>query len=102
MPNHRVGGWPQPTQPEPALWVTLADAGLIGGDDPLDWEDPAVKQLSGAANEDWFLLLQLDSDDGPSGPGWMWEDGGVVFFYVRPEQAIDGDFSNVWMTWDCM
>jgi uncharacterized protein YwqG len=100
-PSHRIGGWADPTQSEPAAAVALADAGHVGDDGFIDYRHPGMQRLYETANEDWFLLLQLDTDDGPDGPGWMWGDAGVMFFYVRPQAAADGDFDNAWMNWDC-
>jgi uncharacterized protein YwqG len=49
---------------------------------------PETQHLYDTANEDWFLLLQLDTDDGPDGLGWMWGDVGVMFFYVRRRKPL--------------
>jgi uncharacterized protein YwqG len=100
-PFHRIGGWPDPTQSEPAVTVALADAGHVGDDGFVHYRHPDMQRLYDTANEDWFLLLQLDTDDGPDGPGWMWGDAGVMFFYVRPQAAAVGDFDSAWMNWDC-
>ncbi len=100
-PFHRIGGWADPTQSEPAVPVALADAGHVGHDGFVHYRHPDMQRLYDTANEDWYLLLQLDTDDGPDGPGWMWGDAGVMFFYVRPQAAAVGDFTNAWMNWDC-
>lgn len=101
VPVHRIGGWADPTQSEPAEAVAIADAGLIDEKGGLHYQHPRAGALCASATEDWFLLLQLDTDDGSDGTGWMWGDAGVMFFYVRPEDSRRGDFSNVWMNWDC-
>jgi uncharacterized protein YwqG len=100
-PFHRIGGWADPTQSEPAVAVALAEAGHVGDDGFVHYRHPDMQRLYDTANEDWFLLLQLDTDDGSDGPGWMWGDAGVMFFYVRPQAAAVGDFDNAWMNWDC-
>lgn len=99
-PFHRVGGWPQPTQSAPAAPVAMAAAGLVTPEGEVDWQAPEVEQATASANDEWWLLLQLDTDDaGP--PGWMWGDAGVLFFYGRPEQLRRGEVDDVWCNWDC-
>ena len=100
-PRHRVGGWADPSQTEPAAPVALAAAGLVGPDGEVDHDDPHVRELADRADDDWFLLLQLDTDEGSDGTGWMWGDAGVMFFYARPDAIASGDFTDVWMNWDC-
>lgn len=99
-PFHRIGGWPQPTQSGPAAPVALAAAGLVSPTGEVDWDDPRVREAAAAANEEWSLLLQLDTDDAGA-PGWMWGDAGVVFFYGRAAETRAGDLSRVWCNWDC-
>ncbi|MCZ3389261.1 MAG: DUF1963 domain-containing protein [Actinomycetia bacterium] len=97
--NHRVGGWADPAQDEPAWAVALAQAGVTNAaKSTLNFDHPSAKALAETADDDWFLLLQLAED---GGPGWMWGDGGVMFFYVQPEAARVGGFSDAWMNWDC-
>lgn len=96
-PFHRVGGWPQPTQSAPALPAALAEAGLVD-DGSVDHRDPRVPALAATVNDDFGLVLQLDSD---SRLGFIWGDAGVVFFHGRPERIRDGDVETAWMGWDC-
>ncbi len=99
-PFHRVGGWPQPTQSAPAAPVALAAAGLVTPEGEVDWQAPEVEQVTASVSDEWWLLLQLDTDDmGP--PGWIWGDAGVLFFYGRPEQLRKGELDDVWCNWDC-
>ena len=100
-PHHRIGGWPQPTQSAPAAPAALAAAGLSAPDGSLDWNDPRVQATTDTANDDWWLTLQLDTDDGPDGPGWMWGDAGVVFVHGRPHDLQRGAFDEAWLNWDC-
>ena len=97
-PDHRIGGWADPAQSDPAAPVALAHAGLIDAQGQVDHTHKDAARLVANADEDWFLLLQLSTDDDA---GWMWGDGGVMFFYVQPDAARAGDFTNVWMNWDC-
>lgn len=97
-PNHRIGGWADPAQSDPAAPVALADGGLTNAQGQVDHSHPDAARLVATADDDWYLLLQLATDDAT---GWMWGDGGVMFFYIQPDAARAGDFSNVWMNWDC-
>lgn len=97
-PDHRVGGWADPAQSDPAAPVALAHAGLVDAAGRVDYKHPRAGELVASADDDWFLLLQLATDDDA---GWMWGDGGVMFFYVQPDAARAGDFSDAWMNWDC-
>lgn len=99
-PFHRIGGWPQPTQSAPAAPVAMAAAGLTSPAGDVDWDDPRVAEVTAQANDEWSLLLQLDTDDAGA-PGWMWGDAGVVFFYGRAAAVRAGDLSEVWCNWDC-
>jgi uncharacterized protein YwqG len=54
---------------------------------------PRIKALKDGADE-WVLLLQIDTDDALN---MMWEDGGLLYFWVRRRDALRGDFSNAWM-----
>ena len=82
-PMHQVGGYPQPVQ-----------------DDQMELEcQTATAGLRRLANKpgsvsDWRLLLQLDTDDDA---GMMWCDVGSLYFWVREQDARDGDFSAAWM-----
>lgn len=51
------------------------------------------KKLASDADQ-WRLLLQVDTDDALS---MMWEDGGLLYFWIREEDAAKGDFSRVWL-----
>jgi hypothetical protein len=52
-------------------------------------EDPAFRDL---------LLLQIASDDAMD---WCWGDGGVYFFWIRPEHLAACDFSGVEVWLEC-
>jgi hypothetical protein len=52
-------------------------------------EDPAFGQI---------LLLQIASDDAMD---WCWGDGGVYFFWIRPEHLAACDFSGVEVWLEC-
>lgn len=100
-PHHRIGGWPQPTQSAPAAPAALAAEGLTAPDGSVEWNDPRVRLATDRANDQWWLVLQLDTDDGDGGPGWMWGDAGVAFVHGRPDALRAGAFDQVWLNWDC-
>ena len=49
-------------------------------------------------DEDWTLLLQIDSDDSA---GVMWGDLGVGHFFIPRLNLQRRDFSRILYTWDC-
>lgn len=96
-PLHQVGGYASPIQqPDMELQCQLASNGIyLGG--PEGYRSPEAAALaSGAA--DWRLLLQVDSDDGAN---MMWGDSGMLYFFVREQDARKGDFSRVWLVLQC-
>jgi uncharacterized protein YwqG len=97
LTHHQMLGFPTPVQDdEMELECQLASHGIDVGT-PEGYEDPRAAPLrAGAA--DWRLLLQLDSDDEL---GWMWGDVGTLYFWIRKQDARAGDFSKVWMVFQC-
>jgi len=96
-PRHQVGGHPSPIQAaDIALDCQLASNGIdVGG--PEGYRRPERRLLeSGAA--DWRLLLQLDSDEAA---GMMWGDVGTLYYMVRAQDALAGDFSRSWLQMQC-
>lgn len=96
-PQHQMGGFPKPVQSdEMELTCQLVSHGLYCGD-PSGYQDPRAAELEAGA-ADWRLLLQFDSDDDL---GVMWGDCGMLYFWVREQDARAGDFSRVWMELQC-
>ena len=96
-PSHQIGGYPDPIQsPEMALECQLASHGLYCGDATSDG-DPRAEGLKAGAG-DWRLLLQVDSDNDLD---LMWGDAGMIYFWVRAQEANEGDFSNAWLVLQC-
>ncbi|MES1200736.1 MAG: YwqG family protein [Pseudomonadota bacterium] len=96
-PLHWLFGWPAPVQNDTMeLDCQLASNGVdVGGRDA--YRSPEAKALADGAR-DWELLFQLDTDDDAK---MMWGDGGMLYFWVRRDDAARGDFSNVWMMSQC-
>ena len=96
-PKHQLGGFPEAIQDAAmALDCQLASHGIAVGT-PEAYKDPRVADLRAGA-KDWRLLLQLDSDDDL---GVMWGDLGMVYVWVRTEDARRGDFSGAWVVMQC-
>ena len=71
--GHKIGGYPFFTQT-----------------DPREWEE--------TYQEHNILWLQIDTDDSL---GIMWGDCGIANFFVRKEDLLNLNFSNVLYNWDC-
>lgn len=85
--KHQLFGHASPVQNEMELECHF----LRLGEKPR-WDLPRDRFIS-AANE-WVLLLQVDSDDGKTGPGWMWGDLGMVYFWIHREDLAAGAFDR--------
>ena len=96
-PKHQIGGYPKPIQgAEMELECQLASNGIYVGD-PSGYQDPRVAALREGA-KDWRLLLQVDSDDDLN---VMWGDVGMIYFWVREQDARRGDFTKTWLILQC-
>jgi uncharacterized protein YwqG len=96
-PHHQIGGYPDPIQsPEMDLECQLVSHGLYCGD-PSCYGDPKAEELKPGAS-DWRLLLQMDTDDDLK---VMWGDVGMIYFWVRAQDAANGDFSDAWLILQC-
>lgn len=71
--GHKIGGYPFFTQC-----------------DPRDYDKSNVEHDT--------LLLQIDSD---FDKGIMWGDSGIANFFIKKEDLLNLDFSNVIYNWDC-
>lgn len=97
LPHHQIGGAPDVVQNDcMELECQLASNGINFGD-PTGHSDPRIESLKSGA-DDWQLLLQIDSDEDL---GMMWGDCGLIYFWIRKQDLLAGDFSNVWMILQC-
>jgi uncharacterized protein YwqG len=97
IPLHQVGGFPAPVQNNTMeLECQLASNGVYVGD-PEGYQSKEAKQLESGA-KDWRLLFQFDSDDDI---GVMWGDCGMLYFWVREQEARDKNFENAWLILQC-
>ncbi len=97
MPMHQVGGFPAPVQGnDMELEAQLASNGVYVGE-PEGYESDEARKLEGGAGE-WRLLFQFDSDEEL---GIMWGDCGMLYFWVRKEEAGNYRFDNTWLILQC-
>ena len=77
-----------------------ADSGgsKIGGYASFTQGDP--REENGVEQENWLLLLQIDSG-GVEGCEIMWGDCGVCNFFIKCKDLKALDFTQVWYNWDC-
>jgi len=96
-PVHQIGGYPWPVQNDGMeLESQLASNGVYVGN-AEGYTSSDVEKLKDGA-KDWLLLLQIDSDDEA---GIMWGDIGMLYFWIRRQDAEKRDFSNVWVVLQC-
>jgi uncharacterized protein YwqG len=96
-PHHQVWGFPDAIQgDEMELECQLVSHGLYCGDASgyMSRDAPALRD--GA--KDWRLLLQIDSD---GDLGVMWGDAGILYFWIREEDARAGRFDQAWAVLQC-
>jgi uncharacterized protein YwqG len=97
LPKHQISGYPYPMQGDcMELECQLVSNGLYCGD-PSGYNDPRAEGLTPCA-KDWRLLLQLDSDESLD---VMWGDCGLIYFWVRADEAAKGNFDNAWLILQC-
>jgi uncharacterized protein YwqG len=94
--QHRMFGWPDQVQGDMRLECQLASHGLYCGD-PIVYQDARAAALE-AGQDDWILLLQVDSDDEC---GWMWGDCGRVYFWIRQQDLAANRFDEAWTVLQC-
>jgi uncharacterized protein YwqG len=96
-PHHQVWGFPDPIQgDEMELECQLVSHGLYCGDSSGYLSREAAALREGA--KDWRLLLQIDTDEDL---GVTWGDGGILYFWIREEDARAGRFDQAWAVLQC-
>lgn len=85
--KHQMFGHACPVQNEMELECDF----IRRGEKPR-WDLPPERFISAA--RDWILLLQLDTDDGHTGPGWMWGDAGMVYFWIHRDDLAARAFDR--------
>jgi uncharacterized protein YwqG len=90
---HQVGGYPEPMQDDDMEFQSqLVSNGIYLGD-AKGYHTPLAKSLEpGAAS--WRLLFQIGSDDKLD---FMWGDAGMLYFWIREEDARATRFDRTWL-----
>lgn len=93
-PVHQVGGFPQPVQSDQMEMECqrVAHSAYLNG--------VGLEKLerTTSSDADWRLLFQIDTDNDA---GMMWGDTGMLYFWIREQDAQAGDFSKIWMILQC-
>jgi uncharacterized protein YwqG len=93
--RHQVGGFPEAIQSDAMEYeCQMVSNGLYLGDAT---PPPGAKALEPGA-KDWRLLFQMDGDDEL---GVMWGDAGMIYFWIREQDARDGRFEKVHLVLQC-
>ncbi|WP_433476847.1 DUF1963 domain-containing protein [Spirillospora sp. CA-142024] len=93
-PRHKIGGFPDWIQGPMWHHIQMSSNGI-----PLDGDEPDPREAALLpSTPEWRLLLQLDTDDEL---GWLWGDGGRLYFAIRVGDLAKGDFSRTWLAADC-
>ncbi len=92
-----LGGYCDPVQgADMDLECQLVSNGLYCGDE-TGYKGKRFKELK-AGRVEWTLLLQIDSDDDVD---MMWEDCGILYFWIRESDLKAKNFDKVWMILQC-
>ncbi len=89
---NRIMGFPDIIEGEmETLCALVSDGKYCGGSIEIE-EERLLEYLKDA--EEWRLLLQVDSQDNL---GFLWGDGGRLYFWIKESDLRNRDFSKVWM-----
>ena len=86
--QHQMFGHAQTVQNEMEL-----ECDFIRRGEEMRWDLPQERFIAAAG--DWVLLLQVDTDDYKEGPGWMWGDAGMVYFWIHRVDLTARAFDKV-------
>lgn len=89
-PKHQIGGYPEVIQGD----AMERESQTAWNRDIELLAEPASHEGELPGEKDWRLLLQLDSDDQVWG---NWHDAGMLYFWIREQDARAGDFSRTWL-----
>jgi uncharacterized protein YwqG len=86
--QHQMFGYASPVQNEMEL-----ECDFVRRKEEVKWDSSPERFV--AAMRDWILLLQVDTDDYKEGPGWMWGDAGMVYFWIHRDDLAAQAFDKV-------
>jgi uncharacterized protein YwqG len=99
--SHRRGDdaiYEIPTKDEDdGVRARVSAGSTFGIKSPVGTLSARAKELEKNAHE-WWLLLQVDSDDRAS---MMWADLGRVYFWIREEDLRERRFERAWAILQC-
>lgn len=84
--QHQMFGYSSPVQTEMEI-----ECDFLRRHEDVQWNAPPERFV--AATRDWILLLQVDTDEN-GGPGWMWGDAGIVYFWIHRDDLAAGAFDK--------
>jgi uncharacterized protein YwqG len=97
LPKHQVLGFPSTVQGDGMeLECQLVSNGIYCGNSS-GLEDPRAAALA-PGEKDWRLLLQVDTDEQL---GLMWGDCGLIYFWIREQDAAARRFDRAWVILQC-
>jgi uncharacterized protein YwqG len=76
--------------------ITVREIAWVGGYAEFTQSDP--REI--VPEEDWLLLLEIQSSMTENQPSVLWGDAGIGAFFIKPEDLRNRDFSRVLYTWD--
>jgi hypothetical protein len=86
-----------PTIEDDGVRARVIAGSTFGIKSPVGTLSARAKELEKNAHE-WWLLLQVDSDDRAS---MMWADLGRVYFWIREEDLRERRFERAWAILQC-
>lgn len=95
--GHRMLGHAATVQGPMEMECQLMTERLSIEDEPTDDDERRSDEELGALA--WRPLLQLDTDE--DGPGWMWGDCGMVYYWMTLESLRAKRFERTWMMLQC-
>jgi uncharacterized protein YwqG len=93
---HQIAGHPKVIQNPMELECQLVSNGLYCGSGNAYDSEQGLALAPGAF--DWRCLLTIESDDAP---GWMWGDGGNIYFWMREADIAARRFDRAWTILQC-
>ena len=100
MAHHQMGGYPDPIQNADMESECELASHRVNVGNAQGYASAEGQRLLNAGGADaWRLVLQVDTDE--NGPGWMWGDSGMLYFWVKQDAGRAGHFSNAWVVLQC-
>ena len=95
-PIHRLLGWPEQVQHDPAIEVQLPAHGIYSGS-PEGYRSDEGKKLM-AERDVWQLLFQVDTDNRTR---MMWGDVGRLYYMMERDDLSARKWDECWFNFQC-